>query len=81
MVYPNPVTNELSVSLITQQSDNIEVRIVDITGKLMIIREIGKTFSKGISNIQIDCNNLQPGIYFAVIKVNEEKYIRKIVKL
>jgi len=81
LVYPNPVTNELSISLNTQQSDNIEVRIVDITGKLMIIREIGKSFSKGIYNIQIDCNNLQSGIYFAVIKVNEEKYIRKIVKL
>lgn len=80
LIYPNPVTNELSISLIMQQSDNIEVRIVDITGKLMIIREIGKSLSKGISNIQIDCNNLQPGIYFVVIKVNEEKYIRKIVK-
>jgi hypothetical protein len=70
-LYPNPFSNVLSISNI---SNKVEfVRIFDIAG-----REVYKTASVN-SNLNIDLNNLETGIYFVSFETSNEILSKKKV--
>jgi hypothetical protein len=68
-MYPNPVTNELTITDIEQ---NARIEIYDLAGKLLISKIAHSTTEK------IDVSNLENGVYS--VKVSESKDI-KIGKL
>ena len=68
-IYPNPVSEMLNIEINTyNESKNNCIYLIDINGKIVLKKNIDKR------KIQVQLNDIHPGIYF--IKVfNETRYI------
>jgi large repetitive protein len=71
-VYPNPFENKLTFDL--KGSDNIDIEIIDVSGKLILTTNC----REGIT--PIDLTHVQDGVYFIKTKLNKEIKTIKIVK-
>ncbi|RKR14318.1 agarase [Maribacter vaceletii] len=65
-IYPNPVKEELSI-VVTEKLRNSSAYVYDITGKLILRKEIDSTENS------ILVNGLGKGVYIIVFKRNKEK--------
>jgi len=73
-VYPNPATDVVRISTAGLSTDNIQVRLTDVTGKIV--------FSKGYNRsaeVQLDVSQQTPGIYFVNILGEEAVYVSKLI--
>ena len=73
-VYPNPVTNQLTIN--SQGKEINEIAILNVQGKL--IERI--QFSGNKREIKLDMTHYVTGCYFLRITGNESTYIQKIIK-
>lgn len=71
LVYPNPVRRELNVSGINPP---FKASIYDITGRIQMVK-------KEVANAKIDVGQLQNGVYFLHVKMGNETFVRKFVKV
>ncbi len=55
-VYPSPFDNELTLSI--EQSEIVNVKIVDLTGRIAIEQSVNER------TVKLDCSNLSPGTYY-----------------
>ncbi len=79
LVYPNPVSNQLNISLTGLSSilgENLELTITDVAGKIC---EQKKFFYYG-SAIQLDVNDLPQGFYQIQIKGNQQLFTSNFIK-
>ena len=74
-LYPNPANDILNVQFNKNTTSEIELNIIDITGKI-IHTETRAIFD---STIQMIINNLNSGIYFVQIIDNEKIMTEKFV--
>ncbi|MEI6508815.1 MAG: T9SS type A sorting domain-containing protein [Bacteroidota bacterium] len=73
-VYPIPANNFLNIDLANHQTKIVSVKIIDITGKLVIE-------DNSVSNNKLDITSLDKGIYFVnVLLDNQTSLNKKIVK-
>jgi tricorn protease-like protein len=74
-IYPNPVTNVLSISF---PNDNINstINLYDMLGEKVL-----PSYSTQSTNYTIDLKNLSQGIYFLEVIMDGEKVVRKVIKL
>lgn len=74
VIYPNPITNGTSeFGLITGVSDQYDVKVFDLMGKLVA------SFNKQIGNQTLDLNVDRAGIYFVnMITTNGSIYTQKL---
>ena len=77
-IYPNPAYGVTSIEYqLTQSSSNVEINILDVTGKLV------KSFNEGAKdpgkyNVTFNASELQPGNYFYTINAgNGSKFAKK----
>jgi ELWxxDGT repeat protein len=77
LVYPNPVLDELHIKAGQISGNILNIRIMDITGK--IISHYRLKNAKG-ENIKLNTGNLEPGIYLLVIDANGVFDINKFIK-
>lgn len=70
-VYPNPATDFLSI----ETPVNTTARLYDLNGRLQIEKE--NLTDHDLLNIQ----HLPKGVYFLELKIGEQRFIRKIVKM
>lgn len=81
-IYPNPVNNEVNVSIesrLTTPNGEATVKIYDMFGKLLLNKNIN--LLGGVNNYKVDVKDLPQGIYvFEVVVNGYEKVIEKIVK-
>lgn len=78
--YPNPLSAENQIELITAQSQEIEVRLFDLQGKTSLRLYEGS--AKGNELLQIPCQKLEalsPGLYILELKGNLFTKQQKIV--
>ncbi len=74
-VFPNPVNNQLTLTLGGFDSENLSYQIIDAAGKLVMAQKITSNQSK------IDMQNLANSIYFLkVMQNNDELKSFKVVK-
>ena len=74
-VYPNPVSNTLTISFTGATNETATIAVADITGKVLI-RKQGLSFKAGAQQ-QLDVSKLTPGIYIVHITASggtEETY-------
>lgn len=72
MIYPNPVTNWLTINLGNQTDANITIH--DVNGKLVLEQNIE-------ANIQAtDVSQLQSGMYLITISSNEKTITKRFIK-
>lgn len=75
-IYPNPVQDYLYLEFNFEQSGIAELKIVDLTGKL--VKQEQYTLDSGIQSRQFEVNDLPAGFYLLTIKSNNKSYISKI---
>ena len=66
-VYPNPATDNITLSIINSINGNYNIDIVDLVGKTVYSENIAK--DNTIFTKQIDLSNLSKGVY--LLKYNE----------
>jgi hypothetical protein len=76
-VYPNPTYDHITIDFQQTLSEQVEVEITDMNGKLILSNII----STGINSVEIDLNNINSGIYFITLSGTTYNYRQKIIVL
>jgi hypothetical protein len=74
-LYPNPADNELNISYFINSADNTSIKIIDPTGKCVMVRNIQS--QAGSNLVVIDSSSLAKGIYF--VQLGESGLSEKII--
>jgi len=78
VIYPNPVSETATISFNMETSSDATIQIVDITGKIILDKEITDiNVGKGIE--KIDVKGWDNGVYFFSISSNKEKITSRFV--
>jgi polyhydroxybutyrate depolymerase len=72
--YPNPVHDFVTVELVTDISEEVDLRILDMTGKLVL--ELGNISSR---RFLLDCRQIPEGIYIAELSTTKVQSYQKII--
>lgn len=75
-IYPNPCTDQITISLPDFAESNISIEILDSTGKV----QTGYTGLPNVAEIQLPVTSLAPGIYFARIVADGIVNVVKLIK-
>lgn len=75
-VYPNPANNTISFNYAFDKATTATIRISDITGRTVIVKETGKN-SAGEKKFTVDVAALHTGTYFVELVTEEKRGISK----
>jgi hypothetical protein len=79
-VFPNPVSDQVSVSIALNNASRLEVVIRNNFGNVVIKQE--DTYSAGVHQLKLDIRHLPDGIYFMdIVSETGLRTVRKLVKL
>ena len=77
LMYPNPATEEIKISLNLKKAQTIKFEILDITGKVIFSKNADTPLGESLQTISVA--ELVKGIYFIKVLGEESSEIRKIV--
>lgn len=77
-VHPNPVENNLTINVPFADQQTIEITLTDVLGKAVVYKK--STILVGSKSIQVDMNELNSGVYFVKVKVDDVIFTQKILK-
>ena len=77
-VFPNPVVNVANIELNAAQAGIAQVRIYDLTGKLVLNENWGR-IAEGTTVRQINCQNFKHGMYLVNITVGRDTATSKLI--
>lgn len=77
-VYPNPAVEHLNVLLQANQTEIHEIKVIDLKGEVLIIKEVN-VFADQSTIVQLNTNNLASGTYLLSITNSRDKSIAKFV--
>ncbi len=78
-VFPNPFTNKTTIEYTITETQNVELSVIDITGKELIKLKNEKQ-NKGKQTVDIDAQKISTGIYFYKLKVGDKQQVGKLIK-
>ena len=74
-IYPNPTLSDLNIIFESNEKDNFEATLYDVTGKIMIQKTVSSNTVNSISTQQLNA-----GMYFLRLTNGEEQTIQKVIK-
>jgi photosystem II stability/assembly factor-like uncharacterized protein len=77
-VYPNPTNNKITIDFTLLKDEQVQLNIIDITGKIVSSNNIGNR-DIGLHSEIINCSNLPSGMYFVNLKTNTQNKTAKII--
>jgi Secretion system C-terminal sorting domain len=77
MVYPNPANDVVNVEFSSMSTENYQLAIFDITGRMVLISE-GITFEEG-NRITLPIQNIAKGVYSIKLSVGDVTSLTKFV--
>lgn len=78
-IYPNPAKDNTTVSFTYGKSANAILSLYDLLGNRLNSNEV--LVKQGINNLQVPIVEIQPGIYFVELKIeNQSAIVRRFVK-
>lgn len=77
-VYPNPFSDKLTVAIVLEESSEVSLELFDNSNRLMQTKNAG-VLEKGRQNILLENNKLAAGLYYLVIRVQDEVFVEKVV--
>jgi sugar lactone lactonase YvrE len=77
-VYPNPAENEIHINISGFESDHATLQVIDITGKVVMQKEISKLYSA--APVSLNISGLSQGMYFVNLKSAVQQITAKIIK-
>jgi hypothetical protein len=69
-IFPNPTSNELNVQYELSERANLELRVMDMTGKL--VYQVNSSNDEGMNITLLSTNELASGMYFITLIANEQ---------
>jgi hypothetical protein len=78
-VFPQPVTNEAFVTLNNLKADNAVIELLDLKGIMIAKFDFSSNTNKNTFNL--DLTNVSNGMYDVIIKVGNDVYQTKLVKI
>lgn len=76
-VYPNPVENELNISVQSSVPVEVHTTLFDISGRIIIAENFGEVLSQ---NVSVDLADEAPGVYLLEVIVNGQRSTTKVIK-
>jgi hypothetical protein len=76
--YPNPVVDETSVKVALDSKANVSLDILNLVGQVVYHVDKG-TLGAGLHVINIDASQLETGVYFYNVNVNDETASKKMI--
>lgn len=76
--YPNPTRDILNVSFALSNSEQTQVNVLDISGKVIHQVNLGKV--NGQTNISVSLNQISAGTYFIELLSSEGKQVERFIK-
>lgn len=76
--YPNPAVNSTVVGINLQETSDVSLEIVNLTGQLVKSIDLGRT-SAGVTNVTIDISDLSSGVYYYTVSANDEQITNKLI--
>lgn len=76
--FPNPTNSTLNVTLNYSDSKNTMVKVIDITGSIVSVIDLGTV--NGINTTSISVENLANGVYFVEVSNSNSREIKKFIK-
>ena len=77
-LYPNPVTDIAVMKVNMIRNGNVEISLTNMLGQTVMTLDEGYV-TAGIQEFTFDASHVNPGVYFATLQINGEKYTRKVV--
>lgn len=77
LMYPNPTTEEIKLSLNLEKPQTVKVDVVDLTGKTIYSKNYGVLSGESLQTINV--SDIAKGIYFVKVIADESIQTRKIV--
>lgn len=77
--YPNPVMGNANVVFEIQESTSAQFQVLNTLGQVLSAENLG-TLTSGKHNMEIALNNLDPGIYFFRLQMEEGEKTVKFIK-
>lgn len=78
-IYPNPANEKLTIELQSEKSTYPEIKIFDLTGKLIIKFEKQCFYEQEIFKAELDISDLSTGIYFVKLIQGDTTFTEKLV--
>jgi hypothetical protein len=78
-IYPNPVTNQMTVALNMVKSAKVSFQVVNMLGQ-QVGQSVVKDLTTGQTNTTLSTNDLAPGVYFLNIVTDKGNLQQKFVK-
>jgi lysyl endopeptidase len=75
-LFPNPVSDELSIDLSTLIDENVTVELYDMSGKLLV-----KTDNSSKAIVLIDMSNFANGMYQLKLKSDKAQVMKRVSKM
>jgi pectate lyase len=77
-VYPNPISDQATLQYTVRQPSDVELSVVDLTGRVLIPLEDGKR-AAGEYTISLPVNRLESGAYLVIFRANGSMLMKKIL--
>lgn len=75
--YPNPFTDKCAISYSISETENITLRIFDLSGKLVKSYKEGRR-EPGLHTIEIDASLFEPGVYIYTLQTSSQSVSNKM---
>ena len=75
-IYPNPAKNTIQIQCTAFKTESGIIEILSLDSKKILEKEI----ETGIENIELDLKNLETGMYFCKITIDNRSSTKKIIK-
>jgi hypothetical protein len=77
--FPNPIVDNLTIDITVFQFSTCSIALYNTIGQIVWVSGVA-SIDKGINTVTVESSQLNPGIYFLKIKLNERLEIRKLIK-
>ncbi|HKR05576.1 MAG TPA: PKD domain-containing protein [Bacteroidia bacterium] len=78
LIYPNPVSDNLSVDFNLQNEESVRLSLTDMAGRLILSRDY--SFETGLHKIALNLSNLSAGAYQVSFTSNSGQVVKKVFK-
>jgi hypothetical protein len=78
VVYPNPATTRLNLSMHLKETSNVNIVMVDLQGRIVKNVYSGQQ-PGGLRNLEMDLSGLQQGLYFVRVNADGQSMVKKVL--
>lgn len=81
LVYPNPVSNLVTISIQPQNELDFRVSITDLSGQVRFDKSYSLTAKEAFGKVHLDLSELPQGVYFISVLKNGFRTVKKVMKV